>query len=289
VRVLITGGTGLTGGEIARLLSQWGHSVRVVSRHNRVIGPRSEIETVAADCRDTEKMAPLVAQTDCLIHVAGVLLGEAIARIPTLRAPTSVILISSAAIYSRHRHSAVAYRAGEDLIAAVRPDVAIVRPTLVYGAARDRGVHDRNMHYVLRFARRYRFLPLTGDGDGLIQPVFYADLARAVAGLVHVGNGGILDVGGGAPVSIREAAAIVFNVLGLPQRVVKLPSRVSIAGAILLDKLRGSRWRERLDRLTEDRVVDNARISALVGITPRGLSEGLRDQVANEFGVDGPL
>jgi nucleoside-diphosphate-sugar epimerase len=286
VRVLITGGRGLTGGEIARLLNDKGHSVRVVSRRNNGPGLPLDIETVTADCRDAERMAPLVGQTDCLIHVAGVLFGEAIARIPTLPAPSSVILVSTAAIYSRHRESAVAYRAGEQFVTAARPDVAIVRPTMVYGAAPARSVHDRNVHYVLRFARRYRFLPLVGDGRGLIQPVFYADLARAVAGLVKVDSGQILDIGGQAPVSIREAAESVFAVLGLTPRVVNVPASVAFAGAGLLDGLRGSRWRERLDRLTEDRIVDNTRISALVGIKPRGFLEGLRDQVSGRLGAN---
>jgi nucleoside-diphosphate-sugar epimerase len=286
MRVLITGGTGLTGGEIARLLNENGHTVRVVSRRNSSTGLPSDIETLAADCRDAERMAPLVAKADCLIHVAGVLFGQAISQIPTLRTPSSVILVSSAAIYSRHRESAVAYRAGEEFVTAARPDVAIVRPTMVYGSAPARSVHDRNVHHVLRFARRYRFLPLVGDGRGLIQPVFYVDLARAVAGLTQVRNGQTLDIGGQAPLTIREAAESVLAALGLARRIVNVAAPMAFAGAALLDRIRGSRWRERLDRLTEDRTVDNARISALAGVKPRGFVEGLREQVSDGLGVN---
>ncbi|HEV2250635.1 MAG TPA: NAD(P)-dependent oxidoreductase, partial [Candidatus Limnocylindria bacterium] len=130
------------------------------------------------------------------------------------------------------------------------------------------------------FARRYRFLPLPGDGHGRMQPIHYEDLAAAVATLVERGASGIVDAGGAEPITIRDAASDILAALGLPLRLVRIPLPAARLAARTIDGLTESRWAEKVDRALEDRVVDNGRLVALTGVRPRAFAQGVRDQVA---------
>lgn len=273
--VLVTGASGLTGAEIVRRLLAQGSSVVAVVRdparaHLVPTGARIAV----ADCADPEAMHPLLAAAGAIVHVAGVVFGQALARAAGLGAPPRLVVISSAGVLSRHRAAAALYQAGEDAIRAVRPDALVVRPTMIYGSAR-----DRNVHHVIRFARRLRFLPVPGDGSGLIQPIHFEDLAPAVVTLLGTTATGIVEAGGAEPLPLREAASAILRALGLPERLIHVPMGPALRVAQVVDLAVGSHSAERLRRMTELRTADNSRLVQLSGTRPRDFRTGVRDQV----------
>lgn len=271
MRILVTGAAGLTGGAVAHRLAELGHDVTGVVR--RVGQSSAGGTTVVADVTSTDMMRCLLTATDACVHVAGIQLGE---RLGAVRAGAHrLVAVSSAGIYSRHRASAATYGRHELALQTAFENCLIVRPTMIYGSRR-----DRNVHQVLAFARRYRFLPLVGRGDSLVQPIHYLDLAEALVALVLGDAIGIVDAGGGAPLTVREAAIAVFHALHLPPRLLPIPLAPAVKAAHLIDAIRQSRVSERLERLAEDRSVDNSRLVALSGLVPRELPVGLRDMVA---------
>jgi nucleoside-diphosphate-sugar epimerase len=223
-------------------------------------------------------MDDLLGSHDVLVHVAGIRLGDALARLRNLVAPEHVVVVSSAAVNSKHRASASIYRAGEQALLAARPDTVLLRPTMIYGSSR-----DRNIHHVLAFARRYRFLPLVGDGSALVQPVHFIDVAAAVVALVGVRAPQPLEIGAAAAVTLLSAAETMLAAVGVPLRIIHVPSSPTLRLAQLLDSVRGSRIGERIERMLEDRTADNAAISAATGIVPRSFGVGVRQQVADGF------
>lgn len=279
MKVLVTGAAGLTGAEVARALLTRGHSVvGVIHREEQRSRVPVGTEIAIADCRDATRMDALIATVDALVHVAGILLGRDIARIGRLRAPSSVVVVSTASIYSAHRASAGLYRANEEALRAARPDLVLVRPTMIYGSVR-----DRNVHHVIRFAHRYGLLPLFGSGDQRIQPIHYKDVAGALAALVGARAPAPLDAGGGEALTLRASAEAIFAALGLAPRFVPVPRGPTLAAARVLDLLRGSRWAERIERMSEDRSVDNGPLITLTGLSPRDFPTGVRQEVAAMF------
>ncbi|MGH2499519.1 MAG: NAD-dependent epimerase/dehydratase family protein, partial [Candidatus Limnocylindria bacterium] len=270
---------GLTGGAVVRDLARRGHDVIGVVRRGEQRGRLGGMETAVADCADPEAMAALLAGCDGLVHVAGIALGSALASVRGLRRLSTVVVVSSAGIYSAHQPSAALYREGEEALRAARPDLVLVRPTMIYGSER-----DRNVHHVIRFARRYGFLPIVGRGAGRLQPIHYADLAAAIGALVDAEVGEPLDAGGAAPITTRDAARAIFAALGRPARLVAVPAAPAWLLARAVDALRGTRWAERVRRAKEDRSVDNARLVQLTGVRPRDFETGVRDQVRESGG-----
>ncbi len=117
---------------------------------------------------------------------------------------------------------------------ASRLDYAIVRPTMLFG----RG--DKLLTVMLRTARRYRRLPMFGDGEYHVSPIAVADLAsilRSKAG--GTGRSNIV-VGGPRRYRYAELTAAIFEALHLPERYVRLSARGSIRLARWLELLGSS-------------------------------------------------
>lgn len=276
--VAVTGAGGLTGGAVVAELAARGVRVRAIVRAAGRV--HEAFETRVADLCDPGAAERALAGADVLIHVAGITLGPVLARLPALARARRVVVVSSAAVRSRHRASAALYRAGEDALRAVRPDVTVVRPTMIYGSVR-----DRNVHHAIAFARRFRVLPLFGDGTARLQPIHYADVAAAVAALAEVGEPGTtIEAGGGAPVTLEDAARAIFAALGLRPRLMRLPLGPSAAVAMALERRRDGRIAERILRFAEDRTVDNAMLLAATGVRPRQFARGVADEV-REMGL----
>ena len=140
----------------------------------------------------------------------------------------------------------------------------ILRPTLIYGAAR-----DRSLSPLARRAMRWRVFGLPA-GSGLRQPVHAADIATAVLRALDGGaTGRVIPIGGGERLPAAEMFARVRA--SLPVRTV--PLRVSAPlirlGARLVPPMRGP-----LTRLQQDLIADNGELERLLGVHPRPFRPG---------------
>ena len=135
----------------------------------------------------------------------------------------------------------------------------IFRPTLIYGAAR-----DKSLTPLARRAMHWRVFGLPA-GSGLRQPVHAADVATVVLRALDGGaEGRVLQIGGGE----RLTASAMFERVraSLPVRTLalRIPGALVRAGARALPPLRGP-----LTRLEQDLVADNTELERLLGVHPR--------------------
>lgn len=272
MRIVLTGATGLVGGEVSRLLRDAGHDVLGVARR----APSGAQDVVAFDCADPDALGRALRDRDVLVHGAGISLGPAIAQALATVPVARVVAVSSAAVASRARASASVYRAGEH--ALLGPATLLIRPTMIYGSRR-----DRNVHHAIDFARHFRFLPLVGRGAARIQPIHYRDLAAAIAELVTGPATGIVHAGGAAPVTLDDAAAAILDALGQARRTLHVPYRLARTSAAVAERVLRRRLVERVDRMLEERTVDNSRLLELTATRPRDFEGGVRDQVREMF------
>lgn len=136
----------------------------------------------------------------------------------------------------------------------------ILRPTLIYGVAR-----DRSLTPLARRAARWRVFGLPA-GRGLRQPVHAADVADAVLRALDGGAvGRVVELGGGERLPAADMFARVRA--SLPVRTVPLPVPEPLVrlGARVVPAARGP-----LRRLGQDLVADNRDLERLLGMHPRG-------------------
>ncbi|CTP89220.1 hypothetical protein XTPLMG728_2164 [Xanthomonas translucens pv. poae] len=144
----------------------------------------------------------------------------------------------------------------------------VLRPTLVYGAGR-----DRTLSAIATLAQRSGWFVLPHSARGLRQPVHVHDLADAALAVVAhpATHGRSYALGGGEVLSYREMVRRVLaalqpqaRLLLLPHAVFALALRIAHAGG----RLRGMN-RAALQRMGEDLVFDLAPAQRDFGYAPR--------------------
>lgn len=97
----------------------------------------------------------------------------------------------------------------------------ILRPTLIYDEGR-----DENVSRIARLVKRFHFMPLSGAGEGLRQPVHAADLAKGALAAAHapVTKDRVYNLVGGETVTYRVMVDRVFEGLGKRPRTLAMPT-----------------------------------------------------------------
>ena len=145
----------------------------------------------------------------------------------------------------------------------------LLRPTLVYGAAR-----DRTLTRIARMARRTGFFVLPRSANGLRQPVHVQDLADATLAVVDAdaAAGRSYALPGGETLGYALMVERVLASLRPPARLIRAPAplfKAALATAHALGKMQGL-GDAALARMGEDLVFDAEPARVDFGYAPRG-------------------
>lgn len=156
-----------------------------------------------------------------------------------------------------------------DAAAARGAAATVLRPTLVYGSAR-----DRNLSRIAQVAQRFGRIVLPRDATGLRQPVHAHDLADAAFRCIEVEAtfGRTYALPGGETLSYRDMVARVLAALEPPPRLHDVPSplfnlvlALAHAAGVALDFNEAA-----VARMRSDLVFDPADAQRDFGYAPRG-------------------
>lgn len=259
-QALVFGGSGQIGAPLLDRLHHDGWTIHAVSRSGQA--PRPGVHWLRGDLAHVEGLPAAVdAIFSCgpLDHF-----GRWYATTPVC-APRIVAFGSTSIAVKSHsadagerdlaRRLAQGERTVFDTAAARDAGATLLRPTLVYGAGR-----DRSLSRIARLAARWGRFPLPRDARGLRQPVHVDDLAAAALACVDAGasHGRAYALPGGETLPYREMVARVLDALSPPPRLVELPAPVfalAMSGARILGRAQGFS-RAAAIRLREDLVFD---------------------------------
>jgi nucleoside-diphosphate-sugar epimerase len=144
----------------------------------------------------------------------------------------------------------------------------ILRPTLVYGAGR-----DKTLTRIASLARRTGFFVLPSSADGLRQPVHVEDLADAALAAIDAVNtyGRSYALPGGETLAYAEMVKRSLASLQPPARLIRVPTplfKAALAGAHALGKMH-SLGSAAVARMQEDLVFDAEPARRDFGYSPR--------------------
>jgi nucleoside-diphosphate-sugar epimerase len=264
-RVVVTGSTGMLGGNLTRFLADNGYDVLGVDL--RPPAPASRTAYRIADVRDTETLTGLLAGADAVVHCASALpsypaevIRDVIVRgargvlTASQRAGVGrIVHISSTAVYGLprivptpedHPREPVdtygrAKTEAEELAEKVRADgtcVTIVRPKTFLGPGR-MGLFAM----LFEWAEEGRNFPVLGSGNARIQMLAIEDLVTAVATVLSapadVAND-TYNIAAAEFGTLRTDFQAVLDLAGHGRRVVSLPQRPALATLRLLERAR---------------------------------------------------
>jgi len=288
LKLAITGGTGFVGGRLIDLALAAGHGVRALTRRRQA--PREGVTWIHGALDDQGSLEQLVAGTDAVIHVAGVINASHPAGFEAgnVTGTSAVLAAAEKASVKRFVHvSSLAARepklsaygaskaGSEALVGASSLSHAIVRPPAVYGPG------DKETLELFRMARR-GFVVLPPDGRlSLIHADDLGQLLLALAGTAA--PEGLLvepDDGRHGGWSHAEFGKALGKALGRSVATISMP-RPMLDAFARIDRW----WRGDRAKLTADRVAYFCHPDWMVD-PGRGAPENLwRPQIVTEQGL----
>jgi len=270
---LVFGGTGQIGEPLLARLRNDGWRITAVSRGVHRDGPGLSWRQGGFD-----DLPSLPANVDAIVS-AGPLdaFSHWYAR-SRIDAPRIVAFGSTSVAVKQHsvdaheRDVAQRLQLAEDRLAAATRErgaaFTVLRPTLVYGAAR-----DATLSRIARTAHRLRVFPLPRRANGLRQPVHVDDLADAAADSLAAtaAHDRAFDLPGGETLPYREMVRRVLRVLEPPAHLLELPLPV-FELALRMARSRGFTadiGTAAVERMRRDLVFDVAPAREAFGYAPR--------------------
>jgi nucleoside-diphosphate-sugar epimerase len=270
---LVFGGSGQIGVPLLDRLQDAGWRVFAVSRGRHADVPGVQwLQGDLARCDELPRAVDAIISCGPLDHFARWYAASAV------EAPRVLAFGSTSAEAKRdsadpaERDLAQRLRAGEQGVFAAAAgrgaQATLLRPTLVYGAGR-----DRTLTRIAGLARQWGRFVLPHDARGLRQPVHVDDLAAAAMAALDAAaaHGRAYDLPGGETLPYREMVARTLDALRPPPRLLEVPSpqfAAAVLGARALGR-GGGVGAAALARVREDLVFDAAPARDDFGYAPR--------------------
>lgn len=282
MRVLLTGATGLLGGELLKLLLAEGHDLRCLLRPDSPNASRLDegrVEIALGNAGDENNLYRAFQGTDAILHAAGIEYAPAVVQAARRAGVERVLVVGSTSA-----HSAYAFRSGpklemEEVVRGSGLAWTIVRPSMIYGSER-----DRNVRRLLRFLERSPVFPIFGPGTNLWQPVYYEDCARGVLEALKrpVSVRRSYDLPGAEPLTYLDMVKTAAAALGREPRIVRLPIEPVRKALVAAERLRLPLPVDsgQVTRLREDKAYPYEDASRDLDYKPRPFREGVALEAA---------
>jgi NADH dehydrogenase len=295
MQILVTGGSGVVGAGTVTELLRRGHGVRLLARHARGDARQwpDGVTPVPGDIADRGSIAGAADGCDAVLHVAGIV-EEAPPKVTFQRVNVDgtanivaeaqragvkrFVFVSSlgapegASDYHRSKREA------ERIVEGFDGSWTICRPGNVYGPG------DGQISVMLRLVRGVSpIVPKVGSGDQTFQPIWWEDLAAALATVVERDDlgGQVLEIAGAELTCQNDLHQRMSRITGRDVQSIPVPEMLATLGAKAVSLVG---WKiplgdSELQMLREGNVIADGKPNALtevLALTPTPLDEGLR-------------
>jgi nucleoside-diphosphate-sugar epimerase len=293
MKVLVTGGTGVVGTATIAQLVENGHEVRLLSRHAAHDARQwaSGVEPWPGDVSSSGTLAGAADGCEVVLHLAGIVEEEPPDRTydSVNVAGTRNVLAEAERAGSRRfvyvsslgadRGSSPYHeskRAGEQLTRQFAREWVICRPGSVYGPG------DDQLSLLLRMVRTLPAVPVIGDGEQAIQPIWHEDLGAALALVVERDDlaGRELDLAGPEMTTQNDLVERMSRITAREPMRLPLPdfaasTGIKVLGAVGIEVPFND---SQVTMLREGVIIADPRLNALtevLHVEPTGLDAGL--------------
>ena len=277
-RILLVGGTGFLGSFVAARLAERSPVV-LVRPTSDTSGLPGGLEVRVGALEDNLELDGISS----VVYCASMGFGHVPRFVRQLESAgvKRAVFVSTTAIFTRLPAASRDFRlAAESAVQSSSLAWTILRPTMIYGTAR-----DRNISRLLRYLRRWPVFPLCGNA--LWQPIYVEDLALAVVAALDndATVGRDYNLAGAQPLRFAELIRQAASAVGRPRvALVPVPMGLAVAAAHLSHAVSP----EQVRRLAEDKAFSYAAASRDFAFAPRAFADGVRLE-ATSLGLAGPL
>ena len=285
--ILISGSNGLTGSELKRNINK----IDCLKNSNIILANRKPSkscvnivncsEEIVHDLTNKKEWKRLleIYEPNEILNISNIRHSRPLLdAIKSREKKPKIYIVGTTAVHSIHDSCSSEYKSIEKEIRDYDGEYCILRPSMIYGNQK-----DKNMHKVIGFIKKYKFFPIFGDGQKLMQPVYYKDLAKAIGQSLEANLTNIsIDIAGAEPQTYRSIIQEIFESLRMKTRIIKLPMRTTKG---LIKKLpapiknRMPISYEQLIRLEEDKSFNIGEAKRLLNYKPVSFKIGITNEI----------
>lgn len=300
MKIVIAGGAGFVGRNLIRVMLEKGFkkseiTVMDSNKENLNFIDKYGVKTVFADLSHGGKWEEKLSGSDFLINLAAQISSpeyEPFERNNILATQNligaakrakifRIIHFSSAAVLSvRKDDYANTKLEGEELVVKSGLDYCIIRPSLMFGPT-----DDKNIGYLINFAKKFPFFPIPGHGRWPRQPLYIDDVCLMVISLIkNFPVNQIYSINGKETIYFKDMIkAVLDEVDGFHFRLF-LPVSVFKFAMAFYQKLSGNEefTSDQVDSLTAEEVFPDYPWWDEFNIRPTSFQEGVRKMIEIE-------
>ena len=292
--ILITGLAGTSGIPFYHILCRehYKNKIRVVVRPTTDISifenSNLDLELVIGDINNIDFMCKAMEGCDTVFHIArkdcSVKIIEAVKKSEQVK---NVILVSSTIVYSNHYKRMTLKEDEKEIVSFLKGAnirYCFIRPTMIFGTP-----YDGNISRFIRWFNRFSVFPIVKKGTANIQPVSRYDVAEGYW-LILKNFGNLKDtdyiVSGKDKMTLAEMFDILVKACGKKTVFINIPFFIAKAATLTVYYLSFKKidYREKLDRLTEDRAYSHQKIAQELGYAPKAFADWV-DLLVKEMGI----
>ena len=283
----ITGITGHTGTWLLKRLiaENYQGPIKCVVRKNSdtTLIDQSElnIEKVYGDLDDVNFLLESMKNVKTIIHISWIMHSPKVVEAAIANNVNWAILVHTTGRFSKYKSASEEYINLEDGLLTLKDKInlTILRPTMIYGS-----VADRNMIKLIDFLYRFKFFPLFGKGENLMQPVHARDLGNAYYDVLinpEVTMNSNYNLSGKKPLTYKNLIETVSSKLNKKTIVISLPLNFSVYSARVYNKLTTKALisEEQVLRMQEDKAFSHEKATRDFGYNPINFEEGIQEEI----------
>ncbi len=294
-KILVTGATGKSGQyflkEVAANFEQikGEYSFGFIVRDNGKIAlvtkhvPKCNIHIGTLEDEKFVEDVFIEGEYDTVLHISGINHSLNIVKAAVKSRINWIICVHTTGIFSKYKAAGELYREIEkeinDIICDKDVSLTILRPTMIYG-----NLQDNNVAVFIKMVDKLRVFPTVSGGKYELQPVWCGDLGKAYYQVLLKSETTMdkqYNLSGRHPIKLIDMFRIMAKELGVTNKFFSVPFWMAYFGAwiIYLLTLGKKDFREKVQRLVEDRVYDHEQAKKDFGYSPVSFEEGVKRQI----------
>lgn len=236
-----------------------------------------------ADLTDTEALKAAFKNTDTVLHMAGIHWSREVVDAAAYCQVRRLIVIHTCGVYSKYKAAGEEYRQIDSYVIDIcnkhNISLTILRPTMIYG-----NIRDRNVIKFIKMVDKLPIMPVVNGGKYKLQPVHYEDLGKAFYDVLvneKATDNNDFILSGKEPILLRDMFTEIGKNLGKNVKFISCPFFFAYPGAVIIWALTLGKFdfREKVQRLCEDRSFPHEEASKAFDYQPRSFSVGIVDEV----------
>jgi len=290
--IAITGITGRTGKVFLKKISDNCHLfkntkirtiVRSTSNINALKDCKLPLDVIEGNLRNLNFLKESFKNVKTVLHIAGIDKSLNVIKAAIEANVDWVILVHTTGIYSKYKSASSEYinieKEIEQLTKTKKLKVTILRPTMIYGS-----MFDQNISIFIKMVDRLKIFPVVSKGEFLLQPVHFEDLADAYFKVLvneRITKGKNYILSGKSPILLIDILREIEVLLSKKNYYISVPFALAYIFSILIFYVTFKKvdYREKVQRLVENRSYPSAEAITDFGYSPREFSVGIKSEV----------